>query len=420
MRKGIIILLVIIVLGGAGWYFYSKSKSPQTTAGQSSGFKSFFSFGNNGNTNPDGTLTQNSDGSGEVTTPTESTSPFKQLTSHTVAGYTVFTTTKTVTTPPATPKEKTQTQSIIEHVLRYVSRNTGYVYEIKNEGIPIQISNLYAANIYEAVFADNGSTALLRFLRDDLKTIATYTVPVPEKNPDGTRTQKNGTYFPDNISSLAVSLDTGTVARLTLDKSSSALLTSSSSNSNRKELLTSPFREWLVSWGGEKNIYLQTKASGGSSGFLYQVDQTNRRLIRILGNIQGLTTSVSPLGTYVLYSESTQRGFTTKLLTIKTGVSRTVGANILPEKCVWLKNEDLICAGGGTVPENTYPDAWYAGTVTFSDNIIRIYTATNTLNVIKTATEEASFDMTNLQIDEDRGILYFINKGNGSLWQFTL
>jgi hypothetical protein len=418
MRKKIIILVLILLLGGGAWYFYSKSRS-STPGDPDSGFKSFFPFGNNtNNNNPDGTLSQGEQ-PGEVVTP-QKRSAFKQLTSHTVSGFSAFINRYTITIPAVPPSKKPTTETIVEHVLRYVSRNSGYVYEIKDSGTPIQISNIYVANIYEAYLADKGKTAILRFLRDDAKTISSYSVPIPEKNIDGTRTQKDGSYLPDGISSMAVSPDGTTIARITLDGGTAVLTSTSSTNTNRKELFRSPFREWLVSWGPQKSIYLQTKASGNVEGFLYQVDQVNKRLTRVLGNIKGLTTSISPNGTYILYSESNPRGFSTKLLTVKTGIVRSVGNSILPEKCVWLKDENLICAGGGTIPEGNYPDTWYTGTTTLSDQVFRIYTSANVFDVLHSPTEGESFDMTNLQVDEDLNLLYFIDKPSGILWQFTL
>lgn len=418
MRKRIIIILVIIVALSGAWYFYTKSKTV-TTEEQTSGFKSFFPFGNNTQSNsPDGTLSQDNQ-TGDTASSTQNKSLFKQITPHTVAGYDLFLSTTTTTTPSSTPKGKPTTQTTIDHMLRYVSRNSGYVYEVKNNGTPIQVTNIFIANIYETLFADGGKTAILRFLRDDAKTIATYIVPVPERNIDGTRTQKNGAYLPDDISNISVSPDGSTIARLTNNGSTTSLYSTNTANNNKRELLRSPFHEWLISWGG-KDIYLQTKASGLAEGFLYKVDGTTRRLIKILGNINGLTTSVSPNGTYVLYSTSNSLGFSTKILTLKTGDIRNIANSILPEKCAWLKSEDLICAGGGDVPGGTYPDAWYAGTVKLSDKIFRIYTSSNLLDVLYTPTENESFDMTNLQVDEDSNLLYFIDKQTGLLWQFTL
>jgi hypothetical protein len=140
----------------------------------------------------------------------------------------------------------------------------------------------------------------------------------------------------------------------------------------------------------------------------------------VVGDVNGLTASVSPSGTLVFYSESNASGFTAKILNTKTGVTKNTGLSILPEKCVWLKNEDLVCAGNGTTVEpGTYPDVWYAGLKSFSDQIFHIYTAVNTFDVIY-KNDEKSFDMISLQIDEERNLLFFTDKKTGLLWQFSL
>jgi hypothetical protein len=417
MRKGILITLIIILLGGGAWYFYTKSKVA-TTGEQPAVFKSFFPVGTTTpSTTPDGSLTPSTNN--PIAIPQTKSQPFKQLSPSAVAGYSAFPLTTTITTPALKPKGKPTKQTIVEQVIRYVARTSGYVYEIKKGDVPTQISNVYIPNIYEAFFGDGGRTAILRFLRDDKKTIASYSVPIPDQNIDGSRTQKEGKYLPDSISALTISPDGTTIARLTDEIGTAVLSTTNTMNAGRKELLRTPFHEWIPSWSG-KDIYLQTKASGSTEGFFYQVDQSKKRLVRILGNIPGLTASISPNGTYVLYSQSTSNGFTTKILTVKTGVTRSVGNSILPEKCAWLKNEDLICAGGGSTPNGTYPDDWYMGTIHFSDQLLRVYTAVNTFDVLYTPSDDYSFDMTNLQVDEASGVLYFIDKPTGLLWQFTL
>jgi hypothetical protein len=416
MRKKIIIILLVLLVILTGVYFYTKPKR-QTVGDTTNGFKSFFT----GNTivpaGQNGILTNNKE---PVTAPLPTKSSlFKQLSPGATAGYNSYTNTFVLTTPGATPKSTPNRQTITNQIIRYVSRTSGYVYEIKNGGTPTQISNIYIPNIYEALFADNGRTALLRFLRDDQKTIATYSVPVPEENTDNSRTQKNGVYLPDDISTLSVSPDTKSIIRMTKEGATSVLSNTTTTNTTHKELLRNSFQEWLVS-SNSQNIYLQTKASGTTTGFLYSLDQTKKRLSRVLGNIQGLTTSVSPLGTYILYSESTASGFNTKILTTKSGAIRNIGISILPEKCVWTKDENLICAGGGDISKATYPDDWYNGTQTFADKIFRIYTVSNTFDVLHTPKDSEVYDMTNLQISESLGMLYFIDKQTGLLWQFIL
>jgi hypothetical protein len=416
MRKKVIIILLIGLAILTGVYFYTKPKT-QIVGDTTNGFKSFFTGDPINPTNTEtGTLSVDKN---EVTPTLAKASLFKQLSPGPVAGYSAYTNSFVLTTPGATPKSAPNRQTITNQIIRYISRTSGYVYEIKDSGIPTQISNVYIPNIYEALFADSGKTALLRFLRDDQKTIATYSVPVPEENIDGSRTQKNGVYLPDNISTISISADTKSITRMTKEGVTSVLSSTTTTNTARKELLRNPFQEWLIS-SNNQNIYLQTKASGTTTGFLYSLDQTKKRLSRVLGNIQGLTTSVSPLGTYILYSESTASGFNTKILTTKSGVTRSIGVSILPEKCTWTKDENLICAGGGDIARATYPDDWYNGTQTFADKIFRIYTTSNTFDVLHTPKDNESYDMTNLQINESLVVLYFIDKQTGLLWQFTL
>jgi hypothetical protein len=428
MRRPLIILLIIALFIGGMYFFYIRPKQ-LTGAPMPAMLKPFFPSSISS--------TDGSFGADSTTAPANasvaSTAALKQLTGHPVAGYTVFSVTSTVSIPSAVSnssaaaslqalsvkasvKNTALTQTVIDHYVRYVSRLNGYVYEIKNDGVPLQISNIFIPTIYEAQFADNNNTALLRFLRTNGRTIATYSVPIPALNPDGTRTQVSGVYLPDNISSLVVSPDQKQIARITTDQGGTIVTTSTTAGTGIKTIIRSSFQSWLPQWtaGG---IYLQTKAASVADGFLYSVDLSASRLRRMLGNIAGLTTSVSPHGTYVLYSESTANGFVTKIFNTKTNNTSTLSLALLPEKCAWLQNEDVVCAGNSSVANAVYPDAWYAGTMHFSDQLYRINTASNIYSVLYNDPAQ-SFDMTNLQIDEGQGFVYFIDKTTGFLWQY--
>jgi hypothetical protein len=412
MRR-FLIAITILILGGLAIFFYLKNKNPNGT-GSTTGIGSFFPTGEN--TTPfstsDGLLP---DGTTAPIGETEvNTSRFKQLSSRPVAGFTLFTRESKITTTDENNKPSTET--VVEHVLRYASRSSGFIYEIKDQGVPLQITNIYIPNVYEAFFADNNSTAILRFLREDSKTIATYSVPIPEPNPDGTRTQKEGMYFPDNILNLAISPSKSQIIRLAVESGLATISTSSSTNTGKKIIFQSPLKEWLIQWPNTNSIFIQTKAAGTIEGFLYSVEQNNR-LKRTVGNVPGLTTSISPSGRYILYSQTTNNNFSLRLFDTKTNIAKDFGLPILPEKCVWLKNEDAICAGNSSVAAAVYPDSWYAGLSAFSDNLYRITISTPSQKQIY---GDTNFDMTNLQINEDKGLLYFIDKKTGLLWQFTL
>lgn len=419
MRKVLLISVVIILVAAGGWYFYAKSKQDASGYPKVTDFGSFFPIGANKDPNIPGSVPIVGGSDSESTTP-QATSPFKQLSPHPIAGFVAYTATVSTTTPadPKVPKSKPTTQTTTKQVLRYVSRGNGYVYEIADDAIPLQVSNISIPNIYDAIFVDKYATALLRFLRDDQRTIATYSVPVPPANPDGTRTQKQGLYFPDNINQMVVSPDGTQVARLTTDTAGALLSITTSTNTKKVDYLRTPFREWILSWPNPKSLYLQTKASAQVPGYLYRIDTTEKKLRRVLGDINGLTASVSPSGTYVLYSQNSGTSFVTKLLNTKTNTTQSLSLRILPEKCAWLANEDLVCAGNTFIADAAYPDAWYQGITSFSDQLYHIYTGSAIYDTLYDGTER-SFDMTNISVSEITRRVYFIDKPTGLLWQFS-
>ncbi|HRH24807.1 MAG TPA: hypothetical protein PLQ20_00510 [Candidatus Paceibacterota bacterium] len=411
MKRLILIITLVLLIISIFWYlgFQNKNK-PDGQNSVVTTFKSFFPIGNNGANNPDENIIENENNVQEQGSTTQ-TSSFKQITRNPVAGFSIFSKTTIVKN-----QNKTQ-EATTDNFLRYVSRQSGYVYEIKNDSTPLQISNIFVPAIYESYFVDDNNSVILRFLKDDGQTIGSYIVPIPNENPDGTRTQKEGIFIADNIKSVSVSPAQKEFIRLTTDANFGTLTTSDTVDKNKKELFRSPLKEWLVSWPKSDTVYIQTKPAGIVDGFLYKIDLKEKKPRKILGGVKGLTTSVSPSGSFILYSESAEGGFLTKIFNTKNLSTRSLGLSILPEKCTWLKNEDLICAGNTSVEEATYPDSWYAGIVGFEDQIFRIYTQSNTFDVLDQG--ERGFDITNLQVDETNGLLYFINKKDGLLWQFN-
>lgn len=417
MRRILIISVILLLLGGAAWVFVMAPRTNDSDqSGNTGGFRSFFSLGEK-STDPSTEDTRPDDGMvgmSEEVLPVGS--PFSRVGFGPVAGYAYFSIEKNITTPSIDSKQNATSRRITEHYLRYVSRTNGYIYEIKDGGTPVQISNVYIPNVYEATFADNNKTVILRFLRADGRTIATHSVPIPDQNADGTRTQIPGTYFSDDISSLAVSPDGKSIVHAVSNGTETVIASTTAKNLSRRELLRTPFNSWILLWPA-KDIYLQTKASASAEGFLYRLDSTNKRLIRILGNINGLTVSMSPSGSYILYSESDSDSFSTTLLNLKSGMERRLSERVLPEKCVWLKNDDLICAGNDSVESGAYPDAWYAGTIGFDDKLYRIFSSIGAVDILDQG-EPGSYDAVQLSIDESSRRLYFIDKRTGFLWQF--
>lgn len=415
--KLIIIFILILIIGGAaGWFFYIKPRTNETTSAVEV-FRSFFPIGSNDVT-PDGL----GGGDGTTTTPTESSGTqrkFTQITTTPIAGYTVFTKSTPITTVGTTTGTAVTTSTVTDHFLRYVARETGYVYEKKNDEQGIQISNIFIPNIYEAFFMDANKTAILRFLRPDSQTIATYSVPIPELNANNTRTQQAGVYLSDNITTVATNPNATTLLQLTNTADGSTISSVTSKNTGKKDVMKTPIKEWLLYWTQNSTLYVQTKASASFAGFLYKIDTKEGRLSRIVGDIPGITASISPDNKFVLYSMSTEEGFITRLLDVEKNTTATIAVSILPEKCTWLRNNDLICAGNTSIQPARYPDSWYAGITHFSDQLYKINTQAKTHTLLFNGAGYI-FDMTNLQVDEIKNLLFFIDKPTGNLWQVTL
>lgn len=413
MKRIVISIVIILVIVTGAWFFFIRNTPNSTGNPFTDVFQTFFPIGSDGN-NPDGVLPGQ-----EIGTNGEMSSRFTQVTQRPVANYSIFSLTYTDSKPNPEAGLPPIVSTITDHYLRYVSRANGYVYESRNAQAATQITNILIPNIYEAEFTDNNTIALLRFLRDDGRSIATYSAPIPPINPDGTRTQKQGTYFPDNILSYALSPDRKIIARLTADTNGGIISTSTTANTNKKDVLRTQLKELLLFWTKPNTLYAQTKAASSVNGFLYKVDTAQGRLVRVLGDIPGLTTSISPDGVYVLYSQSVQNGFITRILNTQTGVVTPIGASILPEKCAWFTNNNLVCAGNSYIPEGIYPDSWYAGITQFQDQLYNIDVVTNTYSVVYDGSDY-QFDMTNLTLDEGRNMLYFIDKPTGLLWRVLL
>ncbi len=407
MRRILTIIVIVGLAGFAIWYTVFRNNETQN---QPKGIGSFFPTGEQGSI-PDGSITIDNP-IVEGGTNNQPEALFTQMTTQPIAGYTILSEDRTITTATSDPK-KPLIETVTDYILRYVARSNGYVYEVKNSDAPLQITNITIPNIYEAFFINK--SVIVRFLRSDNKTIASYAIPIPPENNDGSRTQQEGVYLPDNIKSISPNSTINTIVRVIPTQNGSTIQTTT--NNTTATVLQSPLREWIVSITDTKNIFLQTRASVNSDGYLYALDQNNQKLKRILGNIKGLTTQVSPSASFVIYAQSNGNTFTTSILNTKTGATTPLNLSILPEKCVWTSIEDVICAGGGDIPFGVYPDSWYAGLVSFSDRIYRINPNTSTYEVLYRGGDTV-FDMTELKVDERRSFVYFINKKDGLLWRF--
>ncbi|MEK7178854.1 MAG: hypothetical protein AAB727_01195, partial [Patescibacteria group bacterium] len=144
-------------------------------------------------------------------------------------------------------------------------------------------------------------------------------------------------------------------------------------------------------------------------------------LQKILGNIRGLTALLSPDKKNVLFSRSTETDFKTYLYDIKNKTAFFFPVVTLPEKCAW-KERTVYCGAPREIPEALYPDDWYQGVVSFSDDIWKIDADTGAVDIVVNgeSSQDGGFDATGLMIQSDGTSLLFTNKNDSTLWSVEL
>lgn len=195
-----------------------------------------------------------------------------------------------------------------------------------------------------------------------------------------------------------------------------------------RNIFSSPFKSWAVSWPAPTIITLTPRAAAGVPSPLYFLNPDSGALTRILDSQTGLTVLVNPTGTKILYNQELGR---LKLYSTEDGSTQTLTMVTLPEKCVWAADAITIyCAVPDTLPTTEigqsaikYPDDWWSGEVTFNDSLWKINTATGEGKIVYTnrgASGDNRLDAINLLLDEVSQRLIFTDRWNGLPWSLDL
>lgn len=426
-----------------GFFYFNR---PTGAPGDDDGGTNFFSnlnpFRRNPSSNPP--VENPPEGTGNVDLNGEiSILKLRKVSSMPIAGYTNFQKERYVEAPstplpPATENPTTPvvaTPPPIEFVtaLRYVDRATGNIFQTFADKIDERkFSSTLIPSVYEALLGNGAQSVLMRYLKADDITIETFSGLLPKELLGGDSTSETnvyGSFLPQNITSLALSPDTTKAfyifnsAGETTDTALGVVL--DIIKNTKTQIFNSPFTEWLVEWPNAKMITLTTKPSYSTLGYMYAIDPTStgntRGLTKILGDVNGLTTLTAPSGKLVLYSDNS---LSLAIYSATTNTTTAVGLRSMPEKCVWGKaSETIYCAVPATFPNMQYPDSWYKGEVTFSDQIwkIDVLSGSTTLLIDPLQEEEGEdMDGIKLMLDADENYLFLVNKKNSFLWELRL
>jgi len=444
----IVIILLVITIGAFVFFYLYRPTSQGGIITDSVNFLSdFLPFGNNKNTNT-GDTTQPVDVSGYVQTPEIDTQNLilKKISSFPIAGYGIFMKERfkdiadpieeALLSPTGEDKASSTTKPVApptEFVptLRYVNKATGNIYQTFADRIDERrFSTTTIPKVYEAFFGNKGESVVMRYLKTDLsaqagnQTIETFVGTLPKEylGADSIGTDEvKGSFLPENISDVSISPDTQKIFYLFNVGDNAVGITYSIQSNTKVQVFDSSFTEWLSLWPNEKNITVTTKPSYNVPGYVYIINVDKKDFTKILGGINGLTTLTSPNGKIILYGDN---NLSLNLYNTDTGDSSSVGIKTLPEKCIWNSSSDVIyCAVPKYIDRVGYPDAWYQGEVSFSDEIWKIDVQSgNTTKILDTISIEGGeeVDGIKLNLDENQNFLFFVNKKDSYLWELQL
>jgi hypothetical protein len=410
-RNFILLIIVLLLIGSFFFYYFYIRPIPVSPNGEDSGgfFSNLNPFGKSTVVTPKTNTNNGEDGNTPINNENEKNKLIK-ISSMPIAGYTPF------------QKEK----ELGEYVgaLRYVSRENGNIYQTFTGDIKERkFSNTIIPKVYEALFGNSGNVVLMRYLKDDEKTIQTFlgNLPIEKFGDDSIITNDvQGTFLPDNISDISISPDNGKIFYLLNTGDNVSGIVMNLKDSKKTQIFDSPFTEWISNWAGDRMITLNTKASGLALGYLYGLDIGKKTPSKILGGINGITSLPSPNGKNFIYSDN---DLNLKTYNIDTRQSLVLGLKTQAEKCVWDSGSIFIyCAVPKNPPQVVYPDSWYQGEISFNDQIWKINTTTNESTILVDPMEIAGeeVDGIKLMLDKDEHSLFFVNKKDSFLWSFDL
>ncbi len=462
----IIVLLVILIIIGIWFFFFKKNNQGATTGNTST---NYFPFGQGGGGN---SSTQNSSGGDTAGNTSSSTNTGGNTTKGGARGNTRGGAgdTSGITigdgigdnasstidigggTTASIPRLRQLSTAPVAgatsnsaYSAEYIERATGNIYSVSMTSLraPQRLSNTTIPKLYEAMWAGSGDSVLIRYLQGDTASIVSFygslkatsaasanTVEIGQDTGSGSGLGGvQGSFLAADIGNMSVSPTKDKLFYLTEDQSGQEIgVIYNTSDAKKTQVFQSPFRDWLSQWPKANVIALTTKPSANVAGYLYFLndflDTKKSAFTRILGDINGLTTLTSPDTKNVLYSQSNNGGFTLNTYNIKDNKSQPISLTTLPEKCVWSKiNVNVVyCAIPANIPNTDYPDAWYQGLVSFSDNIWGINTATGETDLLINIPDFSGKEIDAIKpfLSDSEQFLFFTNKKDSMLWSLDL
>ena len=447
----LIIVLVLVIAGLLGFLYLRSGTTPGDVIDDGTNFLSQFNpFKSNTPAPTDEPPSTDTNGDGIISEEELAAVKLKKVSTMPIAGFTVFSKERLkevplpvppapvnteaeipgeATAPAPVPPKKPTTKATapateFAPALRYVERATGNIYQTFADKIEERrFSGTVIPKIYDAYFGNKGQSVVMRHLKSDEATIETFTgfLPKEKLGEDIASNEVKGSFLTEGIKDISLSPDNLKIFHLFNVGGSAVGTILNLADSKKTQIFTSAFTEWNSGWGNSKIITLTTKPSGNTLGYMYMMGIDGKNFIKVLGDINGLTTQMSPNGKSVLVSNNELSLY---VFDMGTKAYTRLGVNTLPEKCVWNKTSEFVyCAVPTFIESALYPDDWYRGEISFSDQIWKIDIKNRNAEMLADPFEIAGgedIDGIKLMLDENENYLFFVNKKDSFLWELEL
>lgn len=304
-------------------------------------------------------------------------------------------------------------------VVRYLETANGNAFEVNAATLEKKrLTITTIPKVEEALWNKAGTAIIARYLKEDGETIESFAATIRPKTGT-TEGELIGNFLPARITAVSASPSGKEFAYIRKEENRATLITAPFSGSPKTEVFRSPILEWTPLWFSENTIALLSKPSVLSQGLLLYINRATGNSETVLQGVTGLTALPSPNGERILFSASSETGLGAGIFERKSGRSTNLSPTTLPEKCVWGKESRVFfCGAPQSISPASYPDAWYQGIISFTDDFWEIDAATGISHLLFTPKE--SLDAISPILDSDETHLIFINKKDGSLWLLRL
>jgi len=308
----------------------------------------------------------------------------------------------------------------------FADRASGHLYVIRpSEGInPVRVSNTTIPKIYELYGGQSGQEIkiIARYLKGGLPQ--NFSTGLPQDQPAGAEPAVlEGKFLSSQIYSLVVAPAQDKIFYLDRTGNETQGIIADFDGGKKTIVFDSPFNEWLTSWPDASTIALQSKTTSDIPGSLYFLDIKNKTPTKIISNVPGLTTLVSPDRKKVAYSAQWQKELVFGVYDIKERLFGRLPFRTLADKCTWSKSGSLYCAAPADLPLAAYPEDWYSGEVSSNDRFWKVGSENYRAQLLfdpQLAGFNEAIDATSLSVDADESFLLFLNKKDLNLWLLNL